>query len=134
MNEPIPIAKKRRSIALWIFVLSALPFSVAALLLYANDGWLQLLEAAYIGISLLSISAWCRFDAEIQNYRISLGLRVGILLMAVIGVPIYLANARGMRGALKVGFGLPPLLASTALYYGGWYVARWIAGNAGYFG
>lgn len=133
MDEFTETLKRRRSFALAIFVFAGFPFGAADLLLYANETGGRVSEILGLLVSVLAISAWCRFDAGIQNYPLTLGLRLMILLLAVIGVPMYLVRARGRRGAVRVGFGLPPFLASVALYYAGWYMAYWIAGMAGYF-
>jgi len=48
--------------------------------------------------SLLLIVSWCQLDARERGYRIPRLLMVMIVLIGVIGVPVFLIRTRGMRG------------------------------------
>ena len=56
--------------------------------------WLRLLTP-------LVIYAWFVYDAKCRDFRPGMWLRIGVFLIAPIGIPVYLVKSRGWRGSLK---------------------------------
>ena len=56
------------------------------------NGW----DIIFIFSGVLATLYWCRCDASEKNFYLTKTLSFLILLMAVIGVPIYLIKSRGM--------------------------------------
>jgi hypothetical protein len=133
MDGLIRVQKRKRRIALVVFLASSAMFGAADLLLNRNTGWIAMSGILDTIIGIIAIVAWCKYDAQIHTYPMTRGLKLLIWLFAVIGVPLYLVRSRGWIGAAKIGFGLPAFLLSIGLYYGGWYAAHAIGTQMGYF-
>jgi hypothetical protein len=133
VDEFIVSQRKKRSLALAVFLGTSVAFGIVDLLLYQNAGWESCSWILNTIVGVVAIVAWCRYDSQIRGYPLSASLKLLIWLIALIGVPVYLVQSRGWKGAAKLGFGLPVFLLNAGLYYGGWYAAREIGARVGYF-
>lgn len=79
-------------------------------------------------IGLLAIVCWLSYDAALRNYPLNGGVRWCVILIAAIGVPLYLVRARGWKGAAVLGFGIPAFAMNIGTYYLGWFIA-WSMGK-----
>src|SRR5262245_40181770 len=99
-------ARIKRSIALWAFLLSAALGGAADLFFYYTS-WSQWSCLVSTVVEVLLIYTWCHYDAVLYKQLIPRSLKFYIVLLAIIGVPMYLVRSRGWRGAARVGFGIP---------------------------
>lgn len=125
--------KRRRDLALVVYLASGSVFGVLDLILYYHDTWSSISWVLNTLVGIVAIVAWCAYDARLKGMTISLGLRLAIWLIALVGVPVYLVRSRGWGGAARLGFGLPVFLLGLGLYYAGWYTASWVAEASGYY-
>jgi hypothetical protein len=81
-------------------------------------------SVAYAVVGSLLIFAWYRLDSDQRGYRRSIGLNIGVIAIALIGLPYYLFRSRGAkRGLIATGVALVVYVASVALTYAGGLVA-----------
>ena len=79
---------------------------------------------AYMVVGILLIFAWYRLDADQRGFRRSIGLNVGVIGFAIIGLPYYLFRSRGAkRGCIATVVALAFCVASVLLTGAGMYVA-----------
>lgn len=127
-SEESQSIRRKRFLCLSVFLLSPFAFGVIDLIYYdsqsAEDS--SYLISTIIGI--FAIVGWVSYDAALRDYPLSSGLRWCVILLAVVGVPLYLVRTRGWKGAAIIGFGLPALLISMATYSLGYSVA-WLTGS-----
>jgi hypothetical protein len=62
----------------------------------------RLLTTGSAVIAVVLIAAWCHYDSWQRSYTIGTPLRILILLLAAIGVPVYLLRTRGWRGLISI--------------------------------
>lgn len=109
--------KRRRTIALWTFLLSQIPFAAIDLLLLPPDSsWHPGSFALNSVICVACIYQWCLNDARVRQFHLTGGWTMAIVFVAIFAVPVYLQRTRGWKGALRVGWGLPILAANVMLY------------------
>ena len=121
--------RRKRSIALWTFLLSQIPFAIMDLQMSSDSSWAQGGLVLSSIVCTVCIYLWCLNDARLREFQFTGGWTMAIVFLAIIAVPVYLKRTRGWKGALKVGFGLPVLAASIALYE----VARYLGITVIYF-
>lgn len=81
------------SIATWVF----------------SDGGLGYSLTLILGIiaQFVAIIQWCKADAEQRNFEFSIGDRVFIVLLALIGLPNYFIKSRGfIKGLVSTGYAI----------------------------
>src|SRR5262249_33577365 len=113
--------RKKRSIALWGFVVLSALSGAADLIFHYITIWSKESWTMSTVIGALLIYTWCHYDALVYKQLIPRSLKFCIVLLAIVGVPIYLVRSRGWLGAARVGFGIPVLLLSIGVYYGSWF-------------
>jgi hypothetical protein len=91
-------AKAKRHRLLWMLGL-AVASGIASEVFADAERELVLLEA--IGFAAL-VASWCSVDARERGGRIGKGQFVTIVLIPVIGLPVYLFRTRGLRGFLSI--------------------------------
>ena len=56
-----------------------------------------------VGIAgLLLLGSWVRLDANERGYTLTKPLFLAIILMAVLGLPVYFIRTRGTRGVVSI--------------------------------
>jgi len=60
----------------------------------------------------IAIATWCYYDARLHDIEIGRAFMVLIILVAIVGFPVYAFRSRGVRGFLLIGYSL---LVATAL-------------------
>ncbi len=127
-SSPDQSLRPKRFWCLIVFLLSPLAFGVFDLVFYdsqsAEDG--SYLISTIIGI--FTVVGWVSYDAALRDYPLTSGLRWCVILLAAVGVPVYLVRTRGWKGAARLGFGIPAFLTSMASYCLG-YSAAWVIGS-----
>jgi hypothetical protein len=109
---------------------------VALLVLTALCGalWLFVPEGSpneplvYVGQSfatVLLVLLWCHVDSRQRGYRLSKGLSILIVLVAVVGLPIYFLKSRGRRAGSFA-------ILKAAAFYGLMYVVDHLSFEAAY--
>ena len=126
-------ASTKRNIALALLFLSSASFGSADLFLYRHWEWTSMSWVLNMIIGVILIVGWCTYDSQMQGYPLIGWLRLTIVLVAIVGVPIYLVKSRDWRRAAKIGFGLPAYIGILSFYYAGWYGSYWVARASGYF-
>lgn len=77
-----------------------------------------------MAVGILLIFAWYRLDSDQRGFRRSPGLNIGIIAVAIVGLPYYLFRSRGAkRGFMATCAVLAIYAVSVALYVGGIYIA-----------
>jgi len=75
-------------------------------------------------VGILLIFAWYRLDADQRGFHRSIGLNVGVIGFAIVGLPYYLFRSRGAkRGFIATVVALAFCVASVMLTGAGMYVA-----------
>ncbi|HMJ90031.1 MAG TPA: hypothetical protein VK530_09455 [Candidatus Acidoferrum sp.] len=89
-----------------------------------------------IGTLVLSflVMLWCVYDSRLRNFPLPSVFRLFILLVGLVGVPLYFCRSRGPKERLRSAFGLFLLLAAVAPYYAGWYLTIFVLTAFGYYG
>jgi hypothetical protein len=95
-EEDFAKAKRRR--LLWMLGL-AVAAGIASAMFADAERELQLLEG--VGIAVL-VASWCQVDARERGGTIGKLQFVSIVLIALIGLPVYLFRTRGLRGSLSI--------------------------------
>jgi len=65
---------------------------------------------------ILGISLWCHYDASQRDYTIGRALRLAILLILLVGFPVYAFRTRGWSGFGLIGWGILFFVSFVALY------------------
>ncbi len=138
MNEVVdshPDSSKSLRRQKWIlvvmmFVLSGL-FGVLDSIYASTPGWERtsfLLDTVSFAFCL---SVWCSCDAQLHGFRLNRGLRWAIILIALIGFPIYAFQSRGRRGWLLFGMGLLCFVLMMGVSVGLGWLTDVVRGEAG---
>jgi hypothetical protein len=75
------------------------------------------------------LSVWCASDAQLRGFRLSRGLRWTIILIALIGFPVYAFRSRGRRGWSLFGLGVLFFLLLMAASVGTGWITDIIRGD-----
>lgn len=54
----------------------------------------------------ICLSVWCSYDAALHGFRLSPGVRLAVILIALIGFPVYAFKYRGRGGWRLLGLGV----------------------------
>ena len=74
----------------------------------------------------VALVIWCHADAVTHNFRIGMGLRLGLIFVSPIAFPYYLFSTRGIKAFITIGlvillglltFGV---IMTGAITTGGW--------------
>lgn len=91
-------AAKKQRILVWLLIWSAIMGAIAGLLT-EDDLAIELL----ISLPWLCLCVyWCHVDAQERNFRLGRFMRLTLILIFVLGYPIYLFRSRGMKGWLTL--------------------------------
>ena len=96
-------------------VISSIAFGVAEQLFVESHADERAFAIGGMVVGLLLIVSWCRLDARERAYTISKPLLLTIILLAGVGLPVYLLRTRGVRGILSIVIALLFGLLLTAL-------------------
>lgn len=94
------VKKAKRQCLLGLLGLAAI-VGVLDQVLVDDRSYDRLLTTGSAVIAVVLIAAWCHYDSWQRSYTIGTPLRFLILLLAAIGVPVYLLRTRGWRGLIS---------------------------------
>lgn len=91
-------AAKKQRILVWLLIWSAIMGAIAGLLT-EDDLAIELL----ISLPWLCLCVyWCHVDAQERNFRLGRFMRLTLILIFLLGFPIYLFRSRGIKGGLTL--------------------------------
>lgn len=122
-----PVADRRRQKNMLLVALLAFTAISSAMWVFVPDGSPneRLLYVAQSFGTVLLVLLWCHVDSSQRSYRLSKKLSILIVLVAVVGLPIYLLKSRGRRG------GSLAILKALA-FYGLMYIVDYLSFEAAY--
>lgn len=115
--------RTKRFWCLMIILFSPLFFGVLDLIFFDDESVQNGSYLISMIIGILAIVCWVSYDAALRGFPFNGGLRWCVILIAAVGVPVYLVKSRGWKGAAVLGFGIPAFLISMGTYYLGWFTA-----------
>lgn len=98
--------KRQKFILLVIMVVLSGLFGVLESLYATTPGADRALFVADTLSFAFCLSVWCASDAQLRGFRLSRGLRWMIILIALIGFPVYAFRSRGRQGWSLFGLGV----------------------------
>ncbi len=110
-------------------LLSSVVFGVLDTIYAEVESWERaslLLDGLSFGFLLL---LWCAYDARLQDFWLSTGLRVVVFLIPIVGFPVYAFKSRGQRGWGLLGLGVVFFILSMGLSI----VTSWLTETIGGF-
>jgi predicted neutral ceramidase superfamily lipid hydrolase len=123
----------RRRIAFVALVSVSFFWGALGVAFYHDSLVSRLIDGFGIIFVCLAISLWSRYDSQIRAFVLTIGLRLLILLVGIVGVPLYFWQSRSRRDCVRSFFGLYLYAALYAAYLIGWYCAGYILTQTGYF-
>ena len=104
MNSKLDKNKKRRDRTLLFFGLSAIVAGYLTVLFAQQENLLNLLSILMSISSICLLYYWVIYDARLRNYRIPKWIKYLIILITIIGLPIYFWRTRSIKDfCLNIG-------------------------------
>ena len=125
--------RKRRWLIYWLCVLASVVITILQAIFHDRK---ELEAYFYVFGSLaiiVGISAWCYYDGKLRKRKLSQGMRGAIAFLGPFGVSAYFIESRGLRAALKVGFGLFLYIPFYAVCVPTWYATLAILQMFGFY-
>ncbi len=111
------LRRKKRNALLALLAVSAVAGALDSIC--ANSGTDPIVATIATTVpALLLILHWCMLDSQELRVRISTALAVVILLLALVGVPVYLLKSRGAGGLVAIVAALAVGIVLTLIYNG----------------
>ncbi|APZ91714.1 hypothetical protein [Fuerstiella marisgermanici] len=127
-NEPAgetDLHAQKRRILIWLLVWSAIMGVVA---MFEDETQADPVVDLLLGLPFVILGIyWCRTDAAERGHYIGVPMSACLVLMFVLGLPIYLFQTRGLKGILSLGWLLLYLIAMAASLIAGAVVTSVVA-------
>ena len=100
---------------------------------YGKQNLVNFVEICFALIAICLIYFWIYYDAQARSFRNPKLIRYLIILIGIIGVPIYFWKTRNFNNfCLNLG-GLWLFFAYSLIYYGSLFVATLVFSKLGYY-
>ncbi len=123
--------QRQKLILLGVMLLLSGIFGVLDSLYASTPGW----ERTSLIMDTLSfafcLSVWCGCDAQLRGFRLSRGLRWTIILIALVGFPVYAFRSRGRQGWSLLGLGVLFFLLLMVVTVGLGWLTDAVRGDSG---
>ena len=92
------VPERAKNILLWAMFLLSGVFGVLESLLESSSGWQNILFYLDLISFVFCLSVWCGFDAQVHGYELDRSLRWSLILVTIVGFPVYAFRSRGRLG------------------------------------
>jgi hypothetical protein len=111
----------RRRLSFVALVGTAALWGAIDLLAQTGVEWAGLMSLPIVIIVASVIVWWCVCDGHMRDISLSWRFRLVILIVGLVGVPMYFWRSRTPRDRIRSGLGLGLYLAAIVSYYMGWF-------------